>query len=84
MLEILSPDGTLLDEAPLNVDRTVPLYRQMIEARAYDRKGMALQKQGRLATYAPFEGQEAAQIGAAEPLGDEDWVVATYRDAALM
>ncbi len=84
MLQILTPEGDLVGEPPVDVERTVSLYQQMIEARAYDRKGMALQKQGRLATYAPFEGQEAAQIGAAAPLGDDDWVVATYRDAALM
>jgi pyruvate dehydrogenase E1 component alpha subunit len=56
----------------------------MVAARLYDRKGTALQKQGRLATYAPFEGQEAAQIGAAAALRPDDWMVATYRDAAAM
>ncbi len=44
-------------------DLTVRLYRAMVFARTYDRKSMAMQKQGRLATYAPFEGQEAAQVG---------------------
>lgn len=56
----------------------------MVFARTYDRKSTALQKQGRLATYAPFEGQEAAQIGAVAGLEPRDWVVGTYRDAALM
>jgi pyruvate dehydrogenase E1 component alpha subunit len=56
----------------------------MVEARTYDHKCMAMQRQGRLATYAPFEGQEAAQIGAAAALRPDDWVAATYRDAALM
>lgn len=56
----------------------------MVFARTYDRKSTALQKQGRLATYAPFEGQEAAQIGAVAGLEPQDWVVGTYRDAALM
>ena len=56
----------------------------MVFARTYDRKGVALQKQGRLATYAPFEGQEAAQVGSAAALDPEDWMVATYRDAAAM
>ena len=55
----------------------------MVEARTYDDKSMAMQRQGRLATYAPFQGQEAAQIGAGAALRDDDWVVATYRDAAL-
>src|SRR5213593_2798437 len=60
------------------------LYRAMVAARLFDRKGSALQKQGRLATYAPFEGQEAAQIGSAAALRGDDWLVATYRDAAAM
>ena len=56
----------------------------MVFARTYDRKSTALQKQGRLATYAPFEGQEAAQVGSAAALDPDDWMVATYRDAAAM
>ena len=60
------------------------LYRAMVFARTYDRKSMALQKQGRLATYAPFEGQEAAQVGSAAALEADDWMVGTYRDAAAM
>ena len=54
--------------APLDLVMTRRLYRAMVVARTYDRKGTALQKQGRLATYAPFEGQEAAQIGSAAAL----------------
>ncbi len=60
------------------------LFRRMVAARTYDRKATAMQKQGRLATYAPFHGQEAAQIGATAALIPADWVVGTYRDAAAM
>jgi 2-oxoisovalerate dehydrogenase E1 component alpha subunit len=84
MLQLLDPAGELRGEAPVDLDETRRLYAAMVEARAYDRKCTALQKQGRLATYAPFEGQEAAQVGAAAALRPDDWVVATYRDAALM
>jgi pyruvate dehydrogenase E1 component alpha subunit len=82
--QLMTPSGAVEGEAPLDVDMTRRLYRAMVFARTYDRKCTALQKQGRLATYAPFEGQEAAQIGAAAALEPDDWVVATYRDAALM
>jgi pyruvate dehydrogenase E1 component alpha subunit len=68
----------------VEVDEVRRLYRAMVAARTYDRKGTALQKQGRLATYAPLEGQEAAQIGSAAALRPDDWMVATYRDAAAM
>jgi pyruvate dehydrogenase E1 component alpha subunit len=80
----LTPSGGLEGAAPLDLELTRRLYRAMVVARTYDRKSTALQKQGRLATYAPFEGQEAAQIGAVAGLEPQDWVVGTYRDAALM
>jgi pyruvate dehydrogenase E1 component alpha subunit len=82
--QVLTPEGELEGEPPLEVEESVRLYRAMVGARLYDRKGTALQKQGRLATYAPFEGQEAAQIGSAAALRSDDWMVATYRDAAAM
>lgn len=81
---MISADGTVTDRLPLTLDQMKDLYADMVEARAYDRKSVAMQKQGRLATYAPFEGQEAAQIGAAAALNSDDWVAGTYRDAALM
>ena len=84
MLQILTPLGDLVGDAPVGLDEATELYRWMVAARAYDRKGSALQLQGRLATYAPFEGQEAAQIGSAAALEPDDWMVATYRDAAAM
>ncbi|HZD23346.1 MAG TPA: pyruvate dehydrogenase (acetyl-transferring) E1 component subunit alpha [Acidimicrobiia bacterium] len=83
MFRLLTPDGTVLDRLPVSLDQMKGLYADMVEARTFDNKSMALQRQGRLATYAPFRGQEAAQIGAAAALSDDDWVVATYRDAAL-
>jgi pyruvate dehydrogenase E1 component alpha subunit len=83
MLQILAPSGELTGPAPSDVD-AVALYRAMVTARAYDRKGTALQRQGRLATYASFEGQEAAQVGSVAALRPDDWLVATYRDAAAM
>lgn len=84
MFQLLTPSGNLIGPSPLDIDAIRRLYRAMLMMRTYDRKGMALQKQGRLATYAPFEGQEAAQVGSAAALRPDDWVVATYRDAAAM
>lgn len=84
MFTLINPDGSVRDRLPITLDETRALYADMVEARTYDRKSMAMQRQGRLATYAPFEGQEAAQIGAAAALRSDDWVAATYRDAALM
>lgn len=83
VFSLVNPDGSVRDRLPITLDEMKALYADMVEARVYDSKSMAMQRQGRLATYAPFRGQEAAQIGAAAALHDDDWVAATYRDAAL-
>ena len=83
-LRLLAAGGRLMGDAPIDVAETRRLFAAMVTARVYDRKGSALQRQGRLATYAQFEGQEAAQIGSAAALRADDWMVGTYRDAAAM
>lgn len=83
MYGLVNPDGSVRDRLPITLDEMKGLYADMVEARTYDAKSMAMQRQGRLATYAPFQGQEAAQIGAAAALREGDWVAGTYRDAAL-
>jgi len=83
VFNLINPDGSVVDRLPVTLEEMRYLYADMVEARTYDRKSMAMQRQGRLATYAPFQGQEGAQIGAAAALRDDDWVAATYRDAAL-
>lgn len=83
-IRILAADGTLLDDPPLDLGEAGRLFVAMATGRAYDRKCSSLQRQGRLATYAPFEGQEAAQVGSAAALEEGDWMVATYRDAVAM
>ena len=84
MLGILGTDGSLVGDAPGDLDEIRRLFAAMLTARLYDRKGSALQRQGRLATYAQFEGQEAAQIGSVAALRPDDWLAGTYRDAAAM
>lgn len=52
----------------------------MVLARTFDRRMMALQRQGRIGTYAPLEGQEAVQIGSAMALSDHDFFFPSYRE----
>ena len=75
MLQILTPEGELLADPPMDLERPAASSRRWSPP-ALRPEGTAMQKQGRLATYAPFEGQEAAQIGAAAALRPDDWVVA--------
>ena len=58
------------------------LLRLMIRCRRLDRECWALQRQGELTVYPPFEGQEAAQVGSAFALGGEDFVFPSFRELA--
>ncbi len=83
MKRIIDDQGNLVDASFENmIDEKLvkELYYNMIRIRTYDRKAINLQRQGRLGTYAPFEGQEAAQVGSALALNSDDWVFPTYRD----
>jgi pyruvate dehydrogenase E1 component alpha subunit len=54
----------------------------MIRSRRLDRECWALQRQGELTVYPPFEGQEAAQVGSAFALGPDDFVFPSFRELA--
>jgi pyruvate dehydrogenase E1 component alpha subunit len=56
------------------------MYRWMSFGRIFDTRMLNLQRQGRIITYAPVAGQEAAQIGSSLALQQEDWLFPTYRD----
>jgi pyruvate dehydrogenase E1 component alpha subunit len=81
---LIAPDGTAVGETDVGLDphQLRELLRHMIRARRLDRECMALQRQGQLTVYPPFEGQEAAQIGSAFALGPEDWAFPTFRELA--
>jgi pyruvate dehydrogenase E1 component alpha subunit len=83
-VQVLEPDGTV-DEAlvpDLSEERLLTAYRQMKRSRRLDERAIALQRRGELGTYAPALGQEAAQVGAALALADEDWLVPSFREQA--
>lgn len=60
------------------------MYELMVLARLFDEKAIALQRQGRLGTYAAVQGQEAAQIGSALALQKEDWVFPGFRESSVL
>ncbi|WP_214722351.1 pyruvate dehydrogenase (acetyl-transferring) E1 component subunit alpha [Exiguobacterium sp. s192] len=80
---ILDDAGQVIDTSKtdlLTKELSLALFTHMNRIRTFDRKAINLQRQGRLGTYAPFEGQEAAQVGSAYALHNKDWVFPTYRD----
>lgn len=83
MKTIVNDKGKLIDkdyEGLIDDALVKKIYYNMIRIRTFDRRAINLQRQGRLGTYAPFEGQEAAQVGSALALEKDDWVFPTYRD----
>jgi 2-oxoisovalerate dehydrogenase E1 component alpha subunit len=84
-ISVIDNEGNLVDEqykGQLTKEFVQQLYTQILRVRTFDRKAISLQRQGRLGTYAPFEGQEAAQVGSAMALEKDDWLFPTYRDHA--
>jgi pyruvate dehydrogenase E1 component alpha subunit len=83
-LSILDEKGNL-DEAlepDLADDLLLRLHRTMLLARRMDEHMLRLQRQGRIGTFAPVKGQEAAQIGAVAALRSSDWMVPSFRESA--
>lgn len=84
----LSPEGSVMRPLPdfaLDPAELIPLYRGMVLNRALDRKAVALQRTGRLGTYAVALGQEAVAIGLASAMRADDVLFPTYREnGALM
>jgi pyruvate dehydrogenase E1 component alpha subunit len=56
------------------------LYRAMVRTRSFDAKAVALQRTGRLGTYASSLGQEAVAVGAAAAMNPEDVLVPSFRE----
>ncbi|MFB6140068.1 MAG: thiamine pyrophosphate-dependent enzyme [Halosimplex sp.] len=59
------------------------LLRDVVRARVFDERAVALQRRGWMSGYPPFEGQEGSQVGAAHALADADWLFPTYRSNAM-
>ncbi len=83
-LSILDEDGKL-DESldpGLPDELLIKLYEAMVLGREFDRRMLNLQRQGRIGTFPPITGQEAAHLGAAAVLQADDWMVPSFRETA--
>lgn len=83
MLQIMDEEGVIL-QADLVPDRQdkewLESYKTMLKTRSADNKALQLQRQGRMLTYAPNTGQEAAQVGSAAAMAAGDWLVPAFRE----
>jgi pyruvate dehydrogenase E1 component alpha subunit len=60
------------------------IFKALLTARRYDERMLKLQRQGRIGTYGPALGQEAAALGPAYALNKNDWLVPSFREPAAM
>lgn len=83
-LSILSDNGKLDRDLEPDIpeELLLKLYRGMLLARKFDERLLNLQRQGRIGTFPPVSGQEAAHLGAAAALRPSDWFVPAFRETA--
>ena len=58
----------------------VTLYRAMVLTRTFDARAVALQRTGKLGTFASSLGQEAISVGIGSAMADDDVLVPSYRE----
>ena len=83
LVRYLGPEGETLLPLPeftRDPDLLVALYRSMVLTRAFDTKAIALQRTGKLGTFASSLGQEAVGVGVASAMRPEDVLLPSYRD----
>lgn len=83
ILSILDKDGKIIDEElvpEIEDEKMLHIYKTMLLARIADTKALQYQRQGRMLTYAPNKGQEAAQVGSVAAIEEKDWLVPAFRE----
>ena len=82
-LQYLKPDGTLVGDLPpavANAEALLPLFKRMLFVRTFDSKAIALQRTGKLGTYAACLGHEATHVGIGASMQPEDVFAPSYRE----
>lgn len=83
-LQYLDAEGKLvrkdLPEFAKDLDHMVELYKLMVSTRVFDAKSVALQRTGKLGTYASCLGHEAAHVGIGSAMKPEDVLAPSYRE----
>lgn len=83
--QILNDNGELCGALPSfasDKSALLELYRTMVRTRTFDKKAIALQRTGKMGTYAPINGQEAISTAIGHAMRSDDVFVPYYRDYA--
>ena len=82
-LQYLGPDGKPVAELPpafRDAKALLPLFKQMLFVRTFDTKAIALQRTGKLGTYASCLGHEATHVGIGGSMQPDDVFAPSYRE----
>ena len=83
--QFLNPSGKLVSELPQfasDKETLLELYRVMVLNRVFDNKAIALQRTGKMGTYASSLGQEAVAAAIGHAMAEEDILLPMYREYA--
>jgi pyruvate dehydrogenase E1 component alpha subunit len=83
-LSILDEKGELDDdlEPKIPAAMLLKMHHYLLLGRRFDERMFKLQRQGRIGTFAPISGQEAAHLGAVATMRASDWMVPAFRETA--
>ena len=84
---VMETDGSLVDadaEPDVSPELALRMYTSMVELSVMDALLYDAQRQGRLTFYLQSVGEEAACIGSAAALDDDDEVFAQYREQGVL
>ncbi|WP_063035824.1 pyruvate dehydrogenase (acetyl-transferring) E1 component subunit alpha [Nocardia grenadensis] len=89
-VQLIQPDGARVHHpeyqalvADIGPGELRQLYEDLVVTRRIDTEAVALARQGQLGLWAPYQGQEAAQVGSAHALHADDYVFGSYRESAV-
>ena len=83
LVQVLDSEGAVRDDVTVpEIDdaELLSMYEEMCFARHLDERAVTLHRQGRMGTYPPLAGQEAAQVASTHALAAEDWICYQYRE----
>jgi pyruvate dehydrogenase E1 component alpha subunit len=75
-------EGLVTEEGAISSDLAVALYEHMTVARVLDERLVTLQREGHIGQHASAVGEEAAIVGAAAAMRDQDWLFLSPRETA--
>jgi pyruvate dehydrogenase E1 component alpha subunit len=87
LVQLLTPEGMLVAHPEFHLELSEQQWREryadLVMVRRLDTEATALQRHGELGLWAPCQGQEAAQVGAALATRPSDRIFPTYREHGM-